>query len=163
MRAGSAVGFGLVEDDELGEFVVIEFESELRRPGKPFGAKGDLVIGSGRDGAERTAGGKIGFDKVVEVIRAGGSEDFEDAVAAVVDDVGFLMSAEKPPSGCGAEVTVIDELEVRAAGVFDDRKVIEEKFAGIEQAKAEFVEVELAWFVNGSVSGEGIGVGLPLG
>ena len=76
LGSGGAVGLGLVEGDELSEFVVVELEAELGGAGEPLGAEGDLVFGSGIHGAEGAAVREVGFDEVVEVVKAGGGDDF---------------------------------------------------------------------------------------
>ena len=49
----------------------------------------------------------------------------------------------------------------RVGLILDDGEVVDKNLAGIEKAKAEFVEVVLVGAIGRGVGGDGVSVGLP--
>src|SRR5688572_31290917 len=89
----------------------------------------------------------------------GKAKDTIRGTFGIADDGGLSMRAEEAPGGCAVfEISVLENLAFAAAGIFDDAEIVQQNFAGIEQAEDEFVPASGA--AIGS-SGGGITVGLP--
>ena len=110
---------------------------ELRRTAQPLGAKADPVGAPIHHWHERARGFERGLQPVRVIVGRRAGHDFQDVAAAVAHDAGLIVGSEQPPVCRAArEAAILHELTVRAGRIFNDRHVVDQRLAGIEQAEA---------------------------